>query len=88
MKVGEVVLSAHEIAGLEARLDRCSEEDLAAKNHAAHEAWYAGFCARERQVQENRRKPQSRVEAKFEGAVRNRRHRPGTIGDMLANKVR
>lgn len=83
-KVGEVVLSRSQISNLESR---CVEVGpLAEENYKRHQEWYASFCAREQQAWENRQRPQSKVRAKFDGAVRSRRHRPGTIGDLLSSK--
>lgn len=83
-KVGEVTLSARDIANLDSRCEKVGP--LAAINHAKHEAWYAGFCAREQAVQEARRSPQVKIRAKVEAAS-NRRYRPGTIGDLIKSKV-
>lgn len=40
MKV-QVVMSREQILGLEARLEKCSRDRLAEKNHERHEQWYA-----------------------------------------------
>ena len=84
-KIGEVVLSARDIASLDERCRKASK--LADRNYKRHQKWYADFCAREQAAHEGRQKPQERVAVRIEGAVR-KRHRPGTLGDLLASKVR
>lgn len=85
-KVGEVVLSARQIAGLDERLEKCSRERMAERNHENHNEWYASWCAAQEEAAKVRKSPRVRVRAKLERTVKNKRFRPGTIGDRLQNR--